>query len=129
MAKPDWRRWRTTVIAYCGRRLRLDRDDQRPSPEGRRSGSRPYWHEVDEGDSPEAQLLALGTAADATGRSVLELDEAPRRLLLEAFPRNGFKREFAALFRKQAKRKPDCVVAEYLRSGVEERIAAAPFDD
>jgi hypothetical protein len=88
-----------------------------------------HMHEVGEGDSPEAQLLALGTSADVSGRRILELEEALRRALLEAFPRDGFKREFVALFREQARRKPDCVVAEYLRWGLEERIVAAPFDD
>jgi hypothetical protein len=88
-----------------------------------------HMHDVDEWDSPEAQLLALGTAADVSGRLVLELNETARSAVLDSFPRNGFKREFVMLLREQAARKPHCVVAEYLHSGLEERILDAPFDD
>jgi HD superfamily phosphodiesterase len=87
-----------------------------------------HMRATSEEDSAEARLLALGTAADVTGRHVLEIADASRLLVLELFPREDFKREFAALFEEQARRKPGCVVAQYIQGGIVERILAAPFD-
>lgn len=85
--------------------------------------------EVDPGDGPEAYLLAAATGCDVRGRYLEEIDVEVRRLVLARLPRLGFKEAFLARWREEAERKPDCVVAEYLREGFGERILGAPFED
>lgn len=88
-----------------------------------------HMHEVTSAHSAEARLLAAGTAADVTGRRILELPEGTRRFVLEMFPRAGFKQELIVRFTEQARWKPRCVIYEYMRNGLADRIAAAPFDE
>jgi HD domain len=88
-----------------------------------------HMHDVTVEHTAEARLLALGTAADVTGRRILEISEDERTFVLGMFPRAGFKAEILALFEDQGRRKPSCVVHEYLGGGLAERIRAAPFDD
>lgn len=87
-----------------------------------------HMHEVAAGDSPEARLLAYGTSADVSGGRSLEVREPERSMILELFPRQGFKREMVSLFEEQARRKPACVVHQYLKEGIAERIMAAPYE-
>lgn len=88
-----------------------------------------HMHEVTSKHSAEARLLAAGATADATGRRILEVPESTRAFVLAMFPRSGFKHELIARFSEQARRKPSCVLHEYMRNGLADRIAAAPFDE
>src|SRR3954453_6106330 len=55
---------------------------------------------------PEAYLMSAGAAVDVFGSRSNEIPDAVRRRVVEQFPRLGFKREFAALWRTEAKRVP-----------------------
>jgi hypothetical protein len=85
--------------------------------------------EVDDGESPEARMLEAGVACDVTGHRLDELDPRAREDILRQLPRGPFKREFTALMRREAERKPDCAAALLARRGLLERIEQAPFDD
>ena len=60
--------------------------------------------ELDAG--PEAYLMSAGAAVDVFGLGSNEIPDAVRRSVVEQFPRLGFKREFAALWRAEAKQVP-----------------------
>jgi len=80
------------------------------------------------GAPSEVPLLWDSTGVDVTGH---RLADVPARLVppvLAAYPRLDFKREFAARFADQARRKPGCRVAAMVAAGSLARIAAAPFD-
>ena len=87
-----------------------------------------HMHEVGPDDSGEALLLDLGTAVDVRGYRLADVPDTSRGFVLERFPRLGFKEHFIELFEDQARRKPDCVVAEFLARGSADRIRAADFD-
>jgi len=88
-----------------------------------------HMHETTDYDTPEARLLDIGTAADVRGVRTDELDGPARELVLERFPRLGFKEHFVALLEDQARRKPACVVHRYLyEKGAAAQIRAAPFE-
>ena len=87
-----------------------------------------HMHEVGPEDSAEALLLDLGTAVDVRGYRLGDVPPAPRAHVLDLFPRLGFKEHFIELFEDQARRKPHCIVAEFLARGSAERIRAADFD-
>ena len=88
-----------------------------------------HMHETTEDDTPEARLLDIGTAADVRGVRIDELGAPARELVLERFPRLGFKEHFVALLEDQARRKPACVVHRYLHEkGAAAQIRAAPFE-
>ena len=55
---------------------------------------------------PEAYLMSAGAAVDVFGSRSNEIPDAVRRRVVEQFPRLGFKREFAALWRTEAKQVP-----------------------
>src|SRR3954469_5066583 len=55
---------------------------------------------------PEAYLMSAGAAVDVFGLRSNEIPDAVRKRVVEQFPRLGFKREFAALWRAEAKRVP-----------------------
>jgi len=55
---------------------------------------------------PEAYLMSAGAAVDVFGSRSNELPDALRRRVIEQFPRLGFKREFAALWREEATQVP-----------------------
>ena len=55
---------------------------------------------------PEAFLMSAGAAVDVFGSRSNEIPDAVRRRVVEQFPRLGFKREFAALWRAEAKQVP-----------------------
>lgn len=79
-------------------------------------------------DGPEAYLLWHATGLDVRGHRLGEIDPREVTAVLASYPRLDFKRGFAGLFADQAERKPDCQVADLMRSGFAERIAAAPFE-
>ena len=78
---------------------------------------------------PEAYLMSAGAAVDVFGARSNELPDAVRRHVVEQFPRLGFKREFAALWRTEAKRVPRGR-AWYLHrfAATDLSIRLAPFD-
>ena len=88
-----------------------------------------HMHTVGEDDTPEARLLDLGTAVDVRGVRLADVPAAPRALVLDLFPRLGFKEHFIELFEDQARRKPNCVVHAFLyeRDGAA-AIRNAPYD-
>src|SRR3954469_2724193 len=51
----------------------------------------------------ESYLMSAGAAVDVFGLRSHEIPDAVRRRVVEQFPRLGFKREFAALWRAEAK--------------------------
>jgi hypothetical protein len=55
---------------------------------------------------PEAYLMSAGAAVDVFGAHSNEIPDAVLRSVVEQFPRLGFKREFAALWRTEAKQVP-----------------------
>ena len=73
-------------------------------------------------------LLNDSTGTDVTGYRYDDVRREAIEPILAAYPRLDFKREFAALFRDQAARKPTCRVAEMVRTGKLEAIANAPFE-
>jgi hypothetical protein len=79
-------------------------------------------------DGPEAYLLWHATGLDVRGHRYGEIAPEEAAAVLAAYPRLDFKRGFAELFADQAERKPHCVVAELIRGGFADRIAAAPFE-
>jgi hypothetical protein len=88
-----------------------------------------HMHEVGPEDTPEAQLLDLGTAVDVRGVRIGEVPAAPRGLVLERFPRLGFKEHFIELLEDQARRKPQCVVHAFLyERNAAAQIRAAAFE-
>jgi hypothetical protein len=54
----------------------------------------------------EAFLLSAGAGVDVFGLRSGEIPDAVRRNVVQDFPRLGFKREFAALWRAEAKQVP-----------------------
>lgn len=54
----------------------------------------------------EAFLLSAGAAVDVFGLRSNHLPDAVRKTVVEDYPRVGFKREFAALFRAEARQVP-----------------------
>lgn len=55
---------------------------------------------------PEAYLLSAGAGVDVFGLRADRLPDATRESVVGQFPRLGFKREFAGLFRAEAKQVP-----------------------
>ena len=55
---------------------------------------------------PEAYLMSAGASVDVFGLHSNEIPDAVRKRVVEQFPRLGFKREFAALWRAEAKQVP-----------------------
>lgn len=84
--------------------------------------------EAPAGSTAEVVLLNDSTGTDVTGYRYADVRPEAVGPILAAYPRLEFKREFAALFRDQAARKPTCRVAEMVRTGKLEAIANAPFD-
>ena len=84
--------------------------------------------EAPAGATSEVVLLNDSTGTDVTGYRIGDVRPEVIEPILAAYPRIEFKREFSALFRDQAGRKPTCRVAEMVRTGKLEAIANAPFD-
>jgi hypothetical protein len=55
---------------------------------------------------PEAFLMSAGAAVDVFGSRSSQLPDAVRKRVVEQFPRQGFKREFARVWRAEAKQVP-----------------------
>ena len=78
--------------------------------------------------APEDVLLSDSTGVDVTGYRIADVRPESIPAVVAAYPRLGFKREFAAMFADQAARKPTCTVAEMVRTGKLAAIDRAPFD-
>ena len=61
---------------------------------------------VDLASGAEAYLLSTGAALDVFGLRSNEIPDAVRHSVIHAYPRLGFKREFAGLLRAEAKQVP-----------------------
>jgi len=80
------------------------------------------------GQANEANLLSESTGTDVTGWRIDDVRPASIPVILAAYPRLTFKRDFAAAFVDQATRKPRCTVAAMVNAGKLDAIAKAPFD-
>jgi hypothetical protein len=79
------------------------------------------------GQPNEVNLLSESTGTDVTGWRIGDVRRTAIPVILAAYPRLEFKRDFAACFVDQASRKPDCTVAAMVNSGKLAAIAKAPF--
>src|SRR3954454_7008929 len=78
---------------------------------------------------PEAFLMSAGAAVDVFGSRSTEIPDAVRERVVEQFPRLGFKREFAAVWRAEAKQVPRGRAWYLHRFAVTDlSIRMAPFD-
>jgi hypothetical protein len=79
---------------------------------------------------PAAEVVLLwdSTGTDVTGYRYADVRRAVVPVVLAAYPRLDFKRDFGALFADQAARKPTCSVARMMATGKLEAINRAPYD-
>jgi HD domain-containing protein len=79
---------------------------------------------------PEAFLMSAGAAVDVFGARSNQIPDAVRRQVVEQFPRLGFKREFAAVWRAEAKQVPRGRAWYLHRFALTDRSSRrAPFGD
>jgi len=89
---------------------------------------RHMWAQVDPAEDPEGHLLELSTALDISGRNPEAFPAELRVDIVTGHPRLDIGTEFAARMTEQARRKPDCLAAGFVRSGIAERLANNPLD-
>lgn len=89
---------------------------------------RHMWDEVDVAEDPEGHLLEISTSMDISGRRTEDISPDLRADVLARYPRLGLGEEFVAYFEDQAKRKPLCLAAKFVRSGWAARVAANPLE-
>jgi hypothetical protein len=89
---------------------------------------RHMWDVVDVATDPEGYLLELSTGMDISGRSTETIPPGLRAEVLARYPRLGLAEEFIAAFEDQATRKPQCLAAKFVRSGLAARLAANPLE-
>jgi len=89
---------------------------------------RHMWDEVDVAKDPEGYLLELSTGMDISGRHTEDIPPDFRAEVLAQYPRLGLGQEFIGYFEDQAKRKPLCLAAKFVRSGLADRLTANPLD-
>ena len=79
---------------------------------------------------PAAEVVLLwdSTGVDVSGDRFEDVRPASVPVVVAAYPRLEFKREFSALFADQSRRKPTCRAAEMVAAGALEAFANAPFD-
>jgi hypothetical protein len=79
---------------------------------------------------PAAEVVLLwdATGVDVTGERITDVRSAIIPVVLTAYPRLDFKREFSARFVDQVSRKPTSLAAGMAARGILEEIAQAPFD-
>lgn len=101
-------------------------------PERRRRAAevivRHMWREVDAAQDPEGHLLELSTGMDISGRRTEDIPADLRADVLERYPRLGLAEEFVGYFEDQARRKPLCLAAKFVQSGMAARVAANPLE-
>jgi hypothetical protein len=86
------------------------------------------WDVVDVATDPEGHLLELSTGMDISGRRTEDSPPGLRAEVLARYPRLGLAEEFIAAFEDQAARKPGCLAAQFVRSGLAARLAANPLE-
>jgi hypothetical protein len=89
---------------------------------------RHMWDVVDVAADPEGYLLELSTGMDISGRRTEDIPADLRADVLARYPRLGLSKEFIAAFEDQATRKPGCLAAKFVRSGLATRLAANPLE-
>jgi HD domain-containing protein len=89
---------------------------------------RHMWDEVDVAKDPEGHLLEISTSMDISGRRTEDISPDLRAGVLARYPRLGLGDEFIEYFEDQAKRKPLCLAAKFVRSGWAARVAANPLE-
>jgi len=102
-----------------------------PIERRRRAGEiivRHMWEVVDVATDPEGHLLELSTAMDISGRGTEDIPPDLRADVLARYPRLGLAEEFVGYFEEQARRKPLCPAAKFVRNGFAARVAANPLD-
>jgi hypothetical protein len=65
---------------------------------------------------------------DISGRRIEDIPPNLRAEVLAQYPRLGLAEEFIAAFEDQAARKPRCLAAQFVRSGLAARLAANPLE-
>lgn len=81
-------------------------------------------------DRPEVALLHFGTAADVTGMRLEDIHPATVAEVIDAHPRQGFKRFFAEKVRAEARSQPRSATAALCRWGqFPWRIMHSPFTE
>jgi HD superfamily phosphodiesterase len=90
--------------------------------------ARHMWDAVDLATDPEGHLLELSTAMDISGRQTEDIPADLRADVLARYPRLGLVDEFVGHFEDQARRKPQCLAARFVRSGFAARVAANSLD-
>lgn len=79
-------------------------------------------------DRPEVALLHFGTAADVTGMRLEDIHPATVAEVIDAYPRQGFKKFFAEKMRAEARTQPRSATAALCRWGqFNWRIEHSPF--
>ena len=78
---------------------------------------------------PEVALVSMGAAVDVFGLRIDRIDPDVTRRIVEEHPRLGFKDAVAALIGDQAARKPDSAIADLIRAGAGDLLAASPFTE
>src|SRR5262249_3902160 len=89
---------------------------------------RHMWDVVGVANEPEGHLLEISTGMDISGRRVEDIPPDLRADVLARYPRLGLGVEFVGSFEDQAKRKPLCLAAKFVHSGMAARVAANPLD-
>ena len=89
---------------------------------------RHMWDAVDVATDPEGPLLELSTGMDISGRRTEDIPPDLRAEVLARYPRLGLAEEFIAAFEDQATRKPMCLAAQFVRSGLAAKLAANPLE-
>ena len=89
---------------------------------------RHMWDVVDVATDPEGYLLERSTAMDISGRHTEDIPPDLRAEVLARYPRLGLAGEFIAAFEDQATRKPQCLAAKFVRSGLATRLATNPLE-
>lgn len=78
---------------------------------------------------PEVLLLEAGVACDVSGTRVAEISRRAMQEIVARYSRKDFRREFADLLGREARRKPDCSAALLLGRGLGRRIEEADLPD
>jgi len=89
---------------------------------------RHMWDAVDVATDPEGYLLELSTGMDISGQRTEDISLDLRAEVLARYPRLGLAEEFITAFEDQATRKPRCLAAQFVRSGLAARLAANPLE-
>src|SRR5262245_26583745 len=89
---------------------------------------RHMWDEVDVAKDSEGHLLEVSTSMDISGRRTEDISPDLRADVLARYPRLGLGEEFIGYFEDQTKRKPLCLAAKFVRSGLAARVAANPLE-